>query len=78
MVQIMKKKYDQDVFLNLCCDPLGYFAKDELNPWVRCAFGNVFVLRASNILGMELLNMAWPTHIQNTYIYILYTISPVM
>ena len=23
----MKKKFDQDLFLNLWCDPLGYFAK---------------------------------------------------
>jgi len=41
MVEIMKKKYNQDLFLNVWCDPLGYFAKDELNPRVRCAFGNV-------------------------------------
>ena len=27
MVEIMKKKFDQDLFLNLWCDPLGYFAK---------------------------------------------------
>ena len=27
MVEIMKKKFDQDLFLNLWCNPLGYFAK---------------------------------------------------
>ena len=45
MVEIMKKKYDQDLFLNLWCDPLGYFAEDELNPRVRCAFGNVSYIK---------------------------------
>ena len=27
MVEIIKKKFDQDLFLNLWCNPLGYFAK---------------------------------------------------
>ena len=27
MVEIMKKKFDQDLFLNLWCDSLGNFAK---------------------------------------------------
>ena len=42
VVEIMKQKFDQDLCLNLWYYPLGYLGiKDELNPRVRCAFGNV-------------------------------------
>ena len=35
-------KYDQDLCLNFDLKKLLW--QDELNPRVRCAFGNVFVL----------------------------------
>ena len=36
-------KCDQDLCLNLCYDLKKLLWQDELNPRVRCAFGNVLV-----------------------------------
>ena len=38
---IMKMKFDQDLCKNLWYDLKKLFWQDELNPLVRCAFGNV-------------------------------------
>ena len=35
-------KCDQDLCLNLCYDLKKLLWQDELNPRVRCAFGNVY------------------------------------
>ena len=58
VVEIMKQKFDQDLCLNLWYYPLGYLGiKDELNPRVRCAFGNVlkliWYLRLNNVFFEE-------------------------
>ena len=36
-------KCDQDLCLNLCYDLKKLLWQDELNPRVRCAFGNVYI-----------------------------------
>ena len=41
LVEILKMKCDQDLCLNLCNDLKKLLWQDELNPRVRCAFGNV-------------------------------------
>ena len=41
LVEILKMKCDQDLSLNLCYDLKKLLWRDELNPRVRCAFGNV-------------------------------------
>ena len=42
LVDILKIKFDQDLFLNLWYDLKKLLLQDELNPRVRCAFGNVY------------------------------------
>ena len=42
LVEILKMKFDQDLCLNLWYDLRKLLWKDELNAWVRCAFGNFF------------------------------------
>ena len=37
-------KCDQDLCLNFCYDLEKLLWQDELNPRVRCAFGNVFIV----------------------------------
>ena len=44
-------KFDQDLCLNLCYDLKKLLWQDELNPRVRCAFGNVLTFFA-NSLGL--------------------------
>ena len=41
MVEILKMKFDQDLCKNSRNHLKSYF---ELNPWLRCAFGNVYVV----------------------------------
>ena len=41
LVEILKMKFDQDLCLNLWYDLKKLLWQDELNPRVRCAFGNV-------------------------------------
>ena len=41
LVEILKMKCEQDLCLNLCSDFKKLLWQDELNPRVRCAFGNV-------------------------------------
>ena len=41
LVEILKMKCDQDLCLNLWYDSKKLLWQDELNPRVRCAFGNV-------------------------------------
>ena len=41
-------KCDQDLCLNSWYDPKSYL-QDELNPRVRCAFGNVYIFIFYNI-----------------------------
>ena len=50
LVEILKKKFDQDLCLNFWYDFKKLYWQDELNPRVRCAFGNVFILHMSSIL----------------------------
>ena len=45
IVEILKMKCDQDLCLNLWYDFKKLLWQDELNPWVRCAFGNVCVTK---------------------------------
>ena len=47
MVEIIKKKFDQDLFLNLWCNPLGYFAK------MNSTLGSVVPLAMFTILHGE-------------------------
>ena len=42
LVEILKMKCDQDLCLNFWYDFKMLLWQDELNPRVRCAFGNVF------------------------------------
>ena len=42
LVEILKMKCDQDLYLNLWNDLKKLLWQDEPNPWVRCAFGNVY------------------------------------
>ena len=42
IVEVLKMKCDQDLCLNLRYDLKKLLWQDELNPRVRCAFGNVF------------------------------------
>ena len=47
-------KCDQDLFLNLWYDLKKLLLQDELNPRVRCAFGNVwiaFLISFQNMYG---------------------------
>ena len=44
LVEILKMNCDQDLCLNLLYDLKKVLWHDELNPRVRCAFGNVFIL----------------------------------
>ena len=41
LVEILKMKCDQDLCFNLQYDLKNLLWQDELNPRVRCAFGNV-------------------------------------
>ena len=44
LVEILKMKCDQDLCLNFWYDFKKLLWQDELNPRVRCAFGNVFFI----------------------------------
>ena len=43
LVETLKMEFDQDLCLNLWYDLKKLLWQDELNPRVRCAFGNVFL-----------------------------------
>ena len=51
LVKILKMKCDQDLCLNFWYDFKKLLWQDELNPRVRCAFGNVILIQPSSWLG---------------------------
>ena len=51
-------KCDQDLCLNLRYDLKKLLWQDELNPRVRCAFGNVLLLNAAFRMILTLLDLS--------------------
>ena len=60
LVEILKMKCDQDLCLNLWYDFKKLLWQDELNPRVRCAFGNVS-FQSFQIQRMRLLLLILPS-----------------
>ena len=59
LVEILKMKCDQDLCLNFWYDLKKLLWQDELNPRVRCAFGNVLNLPepATNITAGDVTSL---------------------
>jgi hypothetical protein len=52
-------KFDQELCLNLLYDFKKSLWQDELNPRVRCAFGNVSLRRLLNRPTLSFVFVAW-------------------
>ena len=69
-------KCDQDLCFNLRYDLKNLLWQDELNPRVRCAFGNVFILEGGMVACKEFPQIAAKLCCHSKRSFLLWEIFP--